>query len=41
MVKHAQTVRWPLPTNCLSVFEHFAGLALKVLKYSRQYFEIA
>ena len=22
-----------LPTNCLSVFEHFVGLALKGLKY--------
>ena len=31
MVKHAQTVRRLLPTNCLSVFEHFMGLALKGL----------
>ena len=23
-----------LPTNCLSVFDHFVGLALKGLKYS-------
>ena len=31
MVKHTQTVRRVLPTNCLSVFEHFVGLALKWL----------
>ena len=32
MVKHIQTVLWLLPTNCLSVFNHFMGLALKGLK---------
>ena len=31
MVKHTQAIRRPLPTNYLSVFEHFAGLALKRL----------
>ena len=32
MVKQTQTVRRLLPTNCLSVFDHFVGLALKGLK---------
>ena len=31
MVKHTQTIRRLLPTNCLSVFDHFVGLALKGL----------
>ena len=31
MVKHTQTIRQLLPTNCLSVFDHFVGLALKGL----------
>ena len=25
MVKHTQTIRQQKPTNCLSVFDHFAG----------------
>ena len=29
MVKHTQTIRWLLPINCLNVFDHFLGLALK------------
>ena len=29
MVKHTQTIRRLMPTNCLSVFDHFVGLALK------------
>ena len=29
MVKRTQTIRWLLPTNCLCVFDHFVGLALK------------
>ena len=33
MVKHTQTIRRLLPTNYLSVFDHFVGLALKGLKY--------
>ena len=31
MVKHTQTIRRLLPTNCLSVFDHFVGFALKGL----------
>ena len=31
MVKHTQTIHRLLRTNCLSVFDHFAGLALKGL----------
>ena len=27
MVKHTQTIWRFLPTNCLSVFDHFVGLA--------------
>ena len=29
MVKHTQTIRRQQPTNCLSVFDHFVGLAFK------------
>ena len=32
MVKHTQTIRWLLPTNRLSVFDHSVGLALKGLR---------
>ena len=28
-----QRIRRPLPTNCLSVFDHFMGLALKRLMF--------
>ena len=31
MVKHTQTIRQLLPTNCLSVFDDFVALALKGL----------
>ena len=31
MVKHTQTIRRLLPTNSLSVFDHFVRLALKEL----------
>ena len=31
MIKHTQTIRWQQPTNCLSVFDHLVGLALKEL----------
>ena len=31
MVKHTQTIRRIFQTNCLSVFDHFAGSALKGL----------
>ena len=29
MVKHTQTIRRLLPTNCLRVFDHFVGLFFK------------
>ena len=32
MVKHTQTIRRLLPTNCLTMFDHFVRLALKGLK---------
>ena len=32
MVKHTQTICRQQPTNCLSVFDHFVGLALKGLR---------
>ena len=32
MVKHTQTIRRQQPTNCLSVFGHFVGFALKELR---------
>ena len=36
MVNHTQTIcRWQ-PTNCLSVFDHFVGLAFKELKRRRE-----
>ena len=31
MVKHTQTIRRLLPTDCLSVFDHFVGLPFKGL----------
>ena len=31
MVKHTQTIPQLLRTDCLSVFDHFVGLALKWL----------
>ena len=33
MVKHTQRICWKKPANCLSVFDHFVGLAVKVLNY--------
>ena len=37
MLKHTKTIRRLLPTNCLSVFDHFVGLALKGLRvYERK-----
>ena len=29
MVNHTQKIRRQQPTNCLSVFDHFAGVELK------------
>ena len=31
MVKHTQVARQYQPTNCLSMFDHFVGLALNCL----------
>ena len=31
MINHTQTIHWQKPTNCLNVFDHFVGLALKGL----------
>ena len=33
MIKHTQTICRLLPTNCLSVFDYFVGLALKGLNF--------
>ena len=42
MVKHTQTIRRLLPTNCLSVFDNFVGLPLKELNFHIvKYFIIA
>ena len=35
MVKHTQTIRRLLPTNSLSMFDYFVGLALKGLHFTR------
>ena len=32
IIKHSQTIRPQKLTNCLSVFDHYVGLALKGLK---------
>ena len=34
MVKHTLTIRRLLPTNCLKLFDHFVGLALKGLSFA-------
>ena len=34
MAKHTQTIRWQKLRNCLSVFDHFVGLAPKGLTKS-------
>ena len=33
MIKHTQIIRWPLPMNCLSMFDYFVELTLKGLKF--------
>ena len=33
MIKHTQTIGRQKPANCLSVFDHFVGLALKGLRH--------
>ena len=37
MVKHTQTICQKNPTNCMSVFDHFVGLALKGLRDEAQF----
>ena len=32
MIKNTETIRWQLPTNCLSFLDHFVGSVLKGLK---------
>ena len=32
MVKHPQTIRRLFPNNCVSVFDHFVGLAIEGLR---------
>ena len=39
MVKHSQTIRQLLPTNCLSVLNHFVMLTFKGLKRSISYYK--
>ena len=34
MVKYTKAIRRQQPTNCLSVFDHFDGLALEGLRVS-------
>ena len=34
MIKHIQAIRRLLPTNCLSGFDHFVELAIKVLSFT-------
>ena len=31
MTKYTQTIRWLLPTNFLSMFDHFVGLAFIIM----------
>ena len=38
--KHTQTIRRQQRTNCLSLFDHFVGFALKGLKKLRHFLEI-
>ena len=38
MIQHTQTIRQQQPTNCLSVFDHFVGLALKELTKVKKHF---
>ena len=38
MVKHTQTIYRLLQTSCLSVFDHFVGLAIKGLSMSKNVF---
>ena len=40
MVKHNRKIRWQQPTDCLSVFDHLVGLALKELRFLLALFSI-
>ena len=40
MVKHTQTIYRLLPTNCLTVFDHFTELAFKGLTGSPSEFHV-
>ena len=40
MVKHTPKILQILPTNCLSVFDHFVGLALKGLTLNLKFFNV-
>ena len=40
MVKHTQTIRRQQPTNGLSVFDHFVGLAVKVIRFFQTNIEL-
>ena len=35
MIKHTETIRRLLPTNCWIVFDHFVGLVLEGLNSNR------
>ena len=39
MVKHTQIIRLLLPTNCLSMVDHFVGLVLHELTYLTRIFD--
>ena len=39
MVKHTQSIRRQQPKNCLSVSDHFVGLALKGLNLVFEHFQ--
>ena len=41
MVKRTQAIRRQFADNCLSVFDHFVGLAFKVLSQCREVIEIS
>ena len=41
MGKHTPTFCRQKPTNCLNVFDHFVGLALKGLRYEKKTDEVA
>ena len=40
MVKHSQAIRRLLPTNCLSVFDHFVRLVLKRLIHVKSFHQL-